>query len=365
MANRRRSVSPRGFTLVELLVVITIIAILIALLLPAVQVAREAARKLQCANHLKQIGLACLNHEQQQGFLPTGGWGCYYAGDPDRGFDKKQPGGWLYNVLPYMEMQALHDMGKNGDSVHGDQDADKAAGIKQAICTPVANYYCPTRRQPLAYTCYACVYLNLTNAGLSQPTVTGQSDYAGNTGCSTDEPLWPNGWPLGPDHPPSIVEADRNPIYTDWNYWWGFKGSQTHASGVIGVRSMFRLRDIKDGSSNTYLAGEKYVCPDGYYTGIDSGSDQSWDHGIDDDVNRVTRYISEQYGTPNYYPPLQDRPGLFGLQYQFAFGSAHANSFNMVFCDGSIQAIPYSIDKYVHNYLGSKADGQAVDAKVF
>ena len=64
-----------GFTLVELLAVITIIGILIALLLPAVQAAREAARQTQCKNNLKQLALGCLQHEQVQGYLPTGGWG--------------------------------------------------------------------------------------------------------------------------------------------------------------------------------------------------------------------------------------------------------------------------------------------------
>src|SRR5690606_27926844 len=101
----------RGFTLVELLVVIAIIGILVGLLLPAVQNAREAGRRTQCTNHLKNLASAAQQHEVQFKRLPGGGWGSKWVGDPDAGSGEKQSGGWVYNILPYIEQVALHDDG--------------------------------------------------------------------------------------------------------------------------------------------------------------------------------------------------------------------------------------------------------------
>src|SRR5438477_3704731 len=100
----------RGFTLVELLVVIAIIGVLVALLLPAVQSAREAARRMQCQNNLKQFGLAFQNHADTHKHLPTDGFGYGWVGDPDLGFGADQPGPWTFNILPYCEQKSIYDI---------------------------------------------------------------------------------------------------------------------------------------------------------------------------------------------------------------------------------------------------------------
>ena len=104
-----------GFTLVELLVVVTILGILIGLLLPAVQSSREAARMTQVPEQPEAIGLALQSHAAELGTYPSNGWGIGLGpGIRTAGLPKNQPGGWLFNVLPYIELKSLHDMGANG-----------------------------------------------------------------------------------------------------------------------------------------------------------------------------------------------------------------------------------------------------------
>ena len=132
--------------------VITIIGILIGLLLPAVQGVRESVRRITCMNNLRQMSLACLSHEVVQGFFPTGGWFYRYAGDPNQGFTSSQPGGWSYNILPYMDQKALHDMGKGSPpGVNDLQDTQRRQLGAQMAATPVAIFCCPSRRRAAAY----------------------------------------------------------------------------------------------------------------------------------------------------------------------------------------------------------------------
>ena len=167
-----------GFTLVELLVVITIIGILIGMLLPAVNSARESSRNISCKNNLKQLGEAMSAHEEAQQQLPTGGWGWYWVGDPDRGFGNQQPGGWIYNLLPHTEQNALHDLGQYQS---GNQSVKRAA-IVEMVTTPLAFTNCPTRRRAALYPMNWGTTLISNNAGGTYAPKSGylvaRTDYA-------------------------------------------------------------------------------------------------------------------------------------------------------------------------------------------
>lgn len=119
----------------------------------------------------------------------------------------------------------------------------------------------------------------------------------------------------------------------------------SQATGVCFQRSEIRWADVKDGLSATYLAGEKYVMATGYQTGTDPGYDQSWNSGVDLDMNRWT-----------IDPPVRDS----ATQYERRFGSAHSGGLNMALCDGSVRFVSYSIDAATHRALGNRRDGKAV-----
>jgi prepilin-type N-terminal cleavage/methylation domain-containing protein/prepilin-type processing-associated H-X9-DG protein len=338
----RRVSAEHGFTLVELLVVITIIGILIALLLPAVQAAREAARRVQCSNHVKQLALGALNHESTNGYLPTAGWGVCWVGDPDRGFGRRQPGGWIYSVLPYIELQPLHDLGLGAATT-----AAARACLEQRMTTPLSILSCPSRRDAVLFPMtHGMPYYYKTSSGAPLlPALVGKTNYAANAGNTPDATAMPGG--------PSDLAAGDSWSPSQWK-------SQYHATatGVVYTHSQTAMADITDGTSNTYLLGEKYCDPDHYYDGQSNWDDQVWDTAADWDTIRFTGDMTNHL-VPDYWP-AQDTPGLGqGL----AFGSAHSGGFYMAFCDGSVQFINYQIDVETHWRLGQRDDGLPVDAK--
>ena len=164
----------RGFTLVEMLVVIAIIGILIGMLLPAVQAARESGRRLQCVNNLKQISLAILNHENATKHFPTGGWGRMWVGDPDRGNVDNQPGGWAYNILPFMEQGIMHNLGA------GMTPPDKSAAAAKMIAVPMPEFICTTRRTAELFPYHLGLNPQTYNADWANSAA--RTDYAINRG---------------------------------------------------------------------------------------------------------------------------------------------------------------------------------------
>jgi prepilin-type N-terminal cleavage/methylation domain-containing protein len=374
IASKRLTDGFHGFTLVELLVVITIIGILIALLLPAVQAAREAARMAQCQNNLKQLALACLSHQNATGRYPTDGWSALWVGDPDLGNDCRQPGGWLYNVLPYIEQQALHDTGA------GLPQAQRYAANLQRAETPLAGFFCPTRRTPVTYLSWWLAQQpgGFANAGV--PTKMGHTDYACNFGdhwlmdvTAAGQPLWKEliAWDGAMYGPASVSEVVNGNGSLTMNARITFGKIAQYATGIFYVGSMIKPIDITDGLSDTYLAGEKFVNP--YYYFCDPASIASY--GCDDFSAAFSGHDSDtargwaQLGTTKMPLPTPDATQSDATttdpMISLSFGAAHVAIFNMAFCDGAVHAISYTIDSETHRRLCNREDGLTIDAKKF
>jgi prepilin-type N-terminal cleavage/methylation domain-containing protein/prepilin-type processing-associated H-X9-DG protein len=312
----------RGFTLVELLVVITIIAMLMALLLPAVQASREAGRRTQCQNNLKQLGLAMEGHSSACRRYPSNGWGFLWIGVPERGTGKEQPGGWIYNILPYLERRDLREWGR------GLPPAQQITALGQLTEIPLPTLNCPTRgRSGLSPN----LPTNIPWNAQWMPLV-AKTDYAVNEGDYITDTR---------DGPPTLEIGDSG------GYPWE---DTTKATGICYLRSEVQPAMIRDGLSRTYLIGEKYVSYGGYDTCDDPGYDQSLYSGVDVDINRWV-----------LSPPHRDASEVDMAVAMRRFGSAHASGCNFVFCDGSVRQISFEIDPEVHRRLGNRKDGLIID----
>ena len=331
----------RGFTLVELLVVIAIIGVLIARSLPAVQAAREAARRQSMCQYLKQLGMGCHLHESALKHFPTGGWAFQWTGDPDKGFGPLQPGGWCYNVLPYIEQGTLREIGA------GQTDLQKKTSLIIVKQQPIGTFICPSRRAVRTYPLPppGSPYGGEQEISINVNTTTGfnKTDYAANAGDLVSiTGLGPSTYAAGV--PAAIPDATQ--------------------TGVIFTHSKVKGSDIADGLSHTIMLGEKYLNPDQYENGCNGGDNNSMMNGSDTDN---LRWVCNNVNDINH-APLQDTPGI-GLgsfdPWTESFGSAHSGAAQFIFCDGSVQSIRYEVDIMTFHCLGHRNDGLQVKSSGF
>jgi prepilin-type processing-associated H-X9-DG protein len=354
------------------LVVIAIIGILVALLLPAIQSAREAARRNQCQNNLKNIGLGVLNHADSHKVLPTGGaryvpatgWGLAQNLENGKPLGPDRQGiGWGYQILPYIE----------------EGTAQQLTTTEQLQQVVISIYVCPSRRPPrtgwsaafngvIAFMDYAgavpCTYTSPARTAKYDPATTvpfelpdvatlGRSFYGGAAAT-------------GPE-PPDNALYDGVIVRCPW-LWQRTDAASGKQIGVFRSRvtGLVKFADILDGTSKTFMIGEKYVRSDNYEGSFGAtnrnSDDRGWADGWDADFMRSSCTVPIQDGNgigwntnvqlTNYFAdgpfPVQ---GYYNV---FHFGSAHTGGINAVYADGSVQTITYEVDPIVFNALGTR-----------
>ena len=337
---RCRRQRPRGFTLVELLVVIAIIGILVALLLPAVQSAREAARRMQCSNNMKQLSLAVHNYHSTFGYFPAGASstqkvcksGISNGGLPDdqgsgpNSFNDGGPG-WTVLTLPYIEQQTIYDqfdfdrpfMGiicytGSGSTCNIDKGAD-------LFNFQFQKTYVPT------YDCPSSTYSNSDNY---------RSDYHGVAGGGLDKEALCYGAPWSG----SLLDPTRRNFFDN---------------GILYVNSRIKMADVRDGASNTMLLGEGQVSGDFYWSSTARGASRASEMGV---------LLAMQDGVNTNYPTKETNPpGADNRAYsRRCLKSEHPGGAMAGLADGSVRFLPEGMNVEVLRLLGKRADGEIFGA---
>jgi len=281
-----------AFTLVELLVVIAIIGILIALLLPAVQAAREAARRMQCNNNLKQLGLALHNYHDSFDCFPPG-W-IVFRNAQGKVIQDRPVWGWGTFLLPFLEQKTLYDfMDVSQNELADLLDTTLPDYDPRLLKSPLGTFICPSGKSER-------LNPNRKIEGVDVST----SNYLGCAGFSRINRDW--------------VNANEEP-YANSGMFFG------------ATNKSVRFRDITDGTSNVFAVGERNRdC----YAGVWCGEEEAEAYG-----DAVTAFVSYKINQPGYVTV----GGTLQPLCQRAFASSHPDGANFLFCDGSARFVRQSI----------------------
>jgi prepilin-type N-terminal cleavage/methylation domain-containing protein/prepilin-type processing-associated H-X9-DG protein len=330
---RENSVGIRpGFTLVELLVVIAIIGVLVALLLPAVQAAREAARRMSCQNNLKQIGLASHNHHDVTGELPRAYW-------PDTGLS------WHVYILPYIEQENLFRQFDTTtvNPVHTAPNRNDPHGLKI-----IPAYHCPSctlKRQGFGPRDHVNGVTDLippsTGSAAAIPHYYGINGPRGGVG---------NGGGAG-GGTGGGGGAGGYPVGTATH-----EGVPTGTSGLFQRDGAIRMARVTDGTSNTMMVAEMSWLSPLYGTRY-----RSWVRGGDEYAGVVAGRPSFVVSCRNVTNPIN---GIFSANLivpynDIPFGSMHPGGMNVCMGDGSVQFVSQNLSMMAYRALASRDEGQA------
>jgi prepilin-type N-terminal cleavage/methylation domain-containing protein/prepilin-type processing-associated H-X9-DG protein len=332
----------RAFTLVELLVVIAIIGILVALLLPAIQAAREAARRTQCVNNLKNLATACFTHESGKKALPYG-----------RKFDYWDSYTWTQVILPQIEQQSVYDLYWtiddpvfNGAHNGSNGPIGNDARLREARHARIEIFYCPSSEAPSANEMGTLEY----------------GFWRGNyTGCTGAGDMYGN----------RIYAADGQVAPGSWVGAFGVK--QYSGSGDRKLFRPVRIKDFIDGTSNTIFMSETLVptVPDWggpigetIYGNMGGALFSAYTTPNSDIADRVSGPCPLDQGDTAYLPPCTSFAAAGGgLQAHAAARSAHPGGVNVTMSDGSVRFAVDSVSQRIWRAMGTRANNDVISGE--